>query len=151
MVVGRWAMVCLVHGQLTMTDYRLVPDDHRLSTITKVILAVLTFGMAGLLAELALIAHYEDATQWIPLALLAVGLVVVAADVAFSSRWTQLVIQMTMVLMIAAGVLGVYFHFNGSREFQVEMDPADARHHIWCGTCCARSRRRPWRQGRWCS
>jgi hypothetical protein len=116
-------MVCLVHGQLTMPDYRPVTDDHRLSTITKVIFAVLTLGMAGLLAELALIAHYEDATQWIPLALLAVGLVAVVADVVYSNQSTQLAIQITMVLMIAAGVLGVYFHFHGSREFQLEMDP----------------------------
>lgn len=100
-----------------------VGQDHRLATISTVILAVLTFGMGGLLAELALIAHYEDATQWIPLALLAVGLVAVAGDVAFSNRTTQLAIQITMVLIIAAGVLGVYFHFHGSREFQLEMDP----------------------------
>lgn len=98
-------------------------QDTRLSTISNVILAVLTFGMAGLLAELALIAHYEDATQWIPLALLAVGLVALGADVTFCNRSTQLAIQITMVLMIAAGVLGVYFHFHGSREFQLEMDP----------------------------
>ena len=31
--------------------------------------------------------------------------------------------QLTMVLLVAAGLLGVYFHFQGSREFQLEMDP----------------------------
>lgn len=98
-------------------------EDHRLSTITTVILAVLTLGMAGLLAELMLIAHYEDATQWIPIALLAAGLVGVAADFVLARSWTQLLIQLTMVLVIAAGVLGVYFHYRGSREFQIEMDP----------------------------
>ena len=106
-----------------MTDYRPVTQDHRLSTIRTVILAVLMFGMAGLLAELALIAHYEDATQWIPLALLAAGLVFVVLDLVLPRTWTQLLIQLTMVLIVAAGVLGVYFHFNGSREFQLEMDP----------------------------
>src|SRR5688572_13763574 len=106
-----------------MTDYRPVTQDPRLSTIRTVILVVLMFGTGGLLAELALIAHYEDATQWIPLALLAVGLVVVLLDLALARSWTQLLIQLTMVLIVAAGVLGVYFHFNGSREFQLEMDP----------------------------
>lgn len=105
-----------------MTDYRPVTDDHRLSTITTVILTVLTFGMAGLLAELMLIAHYEDATQWIPIALLGAGLCVVAADFVLARSWTQLLIQLTMVLVIAAGILGVYFHYRGSREFQLEMD-----------------------------
>jgi hypothetical protein len=100
-----------------------VPQDHRLSTITVIIAAVLTLGMAGLLAELALIAHYEDATQWIPLALLATGLVVLGADLVLARGWTQLLMQLTMVLLVAAGLLGIYFHFQGSREFQIEMDP----------------------------
>ena len=97
-------------------------EDHRLSTISGVILAVLILGMAGLLAELALIAHYEDVTQWIPIALLGAGLLVVAADFVLARSWTQLLIQLTMVLVIAAGILGVYFHYSGSREFQLEMD-----------------------------
>ena len=98
-------------------------DDHRLSTISTVILVVLTFGMVGLLAELLLIAHYEDATQWIPLVLLAVGLVALAIDLVLARAWTQLLVQLTMVLVVAAGALGIYFHFHGSREFQLEMDP----------------------------
>lgn len=98
-------------------------DECRLSTISKVIFGVLMLGTAGLLAELVLIAHYEDATQWIPLALLAAGLVVLAVDRALGRGWTQLLVQLTMVLVIGAGVLGVYFHFLGSREFQIEMDP----------------------------
>jgi hypothetical protein len=95
----------------------------QLVVIRRVILGVLLLGMAGLLAELALIAHYEDATQWIPLALLAAGLLFLILDVVLARTWTQLVVQLTMVLIVAAGVLGVYFHFNGSREFQLEMDP----------------------------
>ena len=80
-------------------------------------------GTVGLLAELALIAHYEDAAQWIPLALLAAGILVLAADRVLARGWTQLMMQLIMVLFVAAGVLGVYFHFQGSREFQLEMDP----------------------------
>lgn len=98
-------------------------DDHRLSSITTIIAAVLIFGMAGLLAELALIAHYEDASQWIPIALLAAGLLAVLAEIVLHRSWTQLSIQLVMVLIVGAGLLGVYFHFNGSREFQLEMDP----------------------------
>jgi hypothetical protein len=97
--------------------------DRRLSTIGNVIFFVLMLGMGGLLAELALIAHYEDVAQWIPLALLAMGILMLAADRVLARSWTQLVFQLTMVLLVAAGVLGVYFHFQGSREFQIEMDP----------------------------
>ncbi|HEY0284105.1 MAG TPA: hypothetical protein VGC23_01865 [Vicinamibacterales bacterium] len=98
-------------------------NDHRLSTITTIILCVLTLGMVGLLAELLLISHYEDATQWIPLVLLAAGLIAIAVDRVFGRSWTQLAVQLTMVLIVAAGALGTYFHFHGSREFQLEMDP----------------------------
>ena len=97
--------------------------DARLSTIRTVVLVVLVFGMAGLLAELTLIAHYEDPAQWLPIALLAAGLFVIALDLALGRSWTQLLIQVTMVFVVAAGLLGVYFHFQGSREFQLEMDP----------------------------
>ena len=86
-------------------------------------LVVLMFGMTGLLAELALNAHYEDPIQWLPLALLATAIFVIALDLAVGRSWTQLLIQVTMVLVIAAGLLGVYFHFQGSRQFQLEMDP----------------------------
>ena len=98
-------------------------DDARLSTIRTVLLVVLLFGMAGLLAELALIGHYEDPAQWFPIALLSIGLLVIVLDLALRRSWTQLLIQLTMVLIVAAGLLGVYFHFQGSREFQLEMDP----------------------------
>lgn len=97
--------------------------DPRLSTITKLLAAVLIFGMGGLLAELLLIAHYEDAAQWIPIGLLALGLITVIFDLGVARGWTQLSIQLTMVLLVTAGALGIYFHFQGSREFQVEMDP----------------------------
>jgi hypothetical protein len=92
--------------------------------IRRVILGVLLLGMAGLLAELLLLAHYEDATQWIPLALLAIGLVVLFLDLIVPRPWTSTLLQVTMILFVGAGVLGMYFHYSGSREFQLEMDPA---------------------------
>jgi hypothetical protein len=88
-----------------------------------VMLTVLILGMGGLLAELSLIAHYEDLTQSIPIALLAAGLVVVLMDLGARRQWTRLLIQIVMVSIVAAGALGIYFHFHGSREFQIEMDP----------------------------
>ena len=128
MVGDPWSV--MVAGRAPMTDYRPVTPDHhpsttdrRLSTITAIILCVLTLGMVGLLAELLLISHYEDATQWIPLLLLAAALIALAVDVVFGRSWTQLIVQLTMVLVVAAGALGIYFHFHGSREFQLEMDP----------------------------
>lgn len=94
-----------------------------LVVIRRVILGVLLFGMAGLLVELALLQHYEDRTQQIPLALLAIGILAVVADLGVARGWSRRVVQVAMGSFIVAGLLGVYFHFHGSREFQLEMDP----------------------------
>ena len=51
-------------------------------------------GMGGLLAELALIAHYEDAAQWVPLVLLPVGLLALVIDYLSSSDWTRLILSL---------------------------------------------------------
>ena len=95
----------------------------QLITIRRVVLGVLLLGMSGLLAELALLGHYEDLKQQIPLVLLLAGLVSVLVDVVMPRRWTIAMLQSSMALFIAAGLVGVLLHFQGSREFQLEMDP----------------------------
>ena len=95
----------------------------QLVAIRRVILGVLALGMTGLLVELALLAHYADFKQQIPLLLLAAGLAAIIIDLAVSRTWSSRCVQLTMVLFIASGLLGMYFHYQGSREFQIEMDP----------------------------
>jgi hypothetical protein len=95
-----------------------------LVAIRRVILAVLVLGMTGLLAELTLLSHYEDVKQWIPLAVLSAGLVSLVVQLAHPRAWTLTVVRLVMVLFIVSGVLGMYLHFRGSREFQLEMDPS---------------------------
>jgi len=95
-----------------------------LVVIRRVILGVLLLGMTGLLVELSLLGHYEDFKQWIPLGLLAAGLVTLLAQLAYPRSWTLRLVQMTMALFIAGGLLGILFHYQGSREFQLEMDPS---------------------------
>jgi hypothetical protein len=91
--------------------------------IRRVILAVLLLGMTGLAAELALISHYEDLTQKIPIILLVGGLTIVGIDLLVRRGWSAVLVQIAMALVLVAGLLGVYFHFQGSKEFQLEMDP----------------------------
>lgn len=93
-----------------------------LVVIRRVILGVLLLGMTGLLIELSLQGHYEDFKQWIPLGLLTAGVMTVLAQLAYPRLWTLRLVQMTMVLLIAGGLLGIFFHYQGSREFQLEMD-----------------------------
>ena len=95
-----------------------------LASIRRVILGVLLLGMAGVLAELALLGHYEDINQWIPLVVLSAGLFVVLLQLSHQRPWTLVAVQLVMVLFVLSGLLGMYLHYEGSREFQLEMDPA---------------------------
>ena len=94
-----------------------------LTVIRRVILGVLLLGMTGLLAELLLIGHYEDSPQFIPLILTGVGVVTLLVQLVYPRGWTLSLVTIVMALFIGAGVLGMYFHFHGSSEFQREMDP----------------------------
>ena len=112
-----------------MTDQRPSPQDHRPSTRSaviskRIIVGVLLFGMAGLFVELLLLAHYENLQQRIPLAVLGLGLFAVVLDLLARRSWTGRLVQLVMALFVVAGLLGVFFHFRGSREFQLEMNPA---------------------------
>jgi hypothetical protein len=95
-----------------------------LLVIRRVVLGVLLLGMTGLLAELLLLGHYEDIKQWIPLALLAAGLIAMVVHLAIPRTWTLRFVQLTMMSFIVVGLLGIVFHYQGSRAFQLEIDPS---------------------------
>lgn len=87
------------------------------------LLIVLTLGLLGTLTDLLLLDHHEDAWQLPPLVLIAAGLAIVAV-LAIKATWVAVTaLRLTMLLFIAAGVLGVYLHYSGNREFQHELDP----------------------------
>jgi hypothetical protein len=92
--------------------------------LRRLLLALVLLGAVGLLAELALLEHYEDATQWIPLALLALALATGTAVALRRGRATVRVFQGTMALCVAAGALGVWLHYRGNVEFELERDGA---------------------------
>ena len=94
-----------------------------LLVIRRVIVGVLTLGMTGALAELILLGHYEDIKQWIPLAVIGAALLALALQLAHSRLWTIRLVQLSMTLFVVSGLLGMYFHYHGSAEFQRELDP----------------------------
>jgi hypothetical protein len=95
-----------------------------LAGLRKIVLAILIVGMAGAAAELVLLEHDEDATQLIPLVLIGLGFVVLAWHARRHTRSTILAIQIVMILFVAAGALGIFFHYQANVEFQREMEPA---------------------------
>ncbi|MEO6213679.1 MAG: hypothetical protein ABIP65_08645 [Vicinamibacterales bacterium] len=102
-----------------MTD-----DATTLGGIRRMLLAILLLGMSGTAIELLLLDHNEDTTQLIPLVLIAAGTIAVFWNALRRGRGSVLAVQIVMVLFVAAGLLGVYFHFTANVAFQREVDPA---------------------------
>lgn len=94
-----------------------------LSALRRVLLGILVLGMVGTTTELLLLKHDEDATQLIPLILLAAGYATVAWNVLRRTRSSLTALQVVMVCFIASGLLGMMFHYQANVEFQLEMDP----------------------------
>lgn len=76
------------------------------------------FTALGLLAELLLTAHWADAWQALPLALLPLGLLVLVVPVNRPVVWG------TMTLLILAGLGGIALHYRGKVEFALERNQA---------------------------
>jgi hypothetical protein len=91
--------------------------------LRRLLLALLLFGMIGLVAELLLLEHVESVWQWIPLVVLALGFLSGAALFLRPEPGTVRAFQLAMALFVAAGGLGLYLHFRGNLEFEREMDP----------------------------
>ena len=100
--------------------------------IRRILLAILLIGLTGMGVELLLLKHDEEATQVIPLALIALAFAVVAWHEARRSEPSLMAVQITMALFIAAGPLGAYLHYRANVEFQREVDPSIAgRALLW--------------------
>jgi len=99
-------------------------EPSTLAAVRWLLLALLTLGMLGTGLDLVLLDHYEDAWQWPPLALMVVGLLIIAWIAARRSRAAIRALRWTMWLFVLAGVAGLMLHYNGNREFQKELDPA---------------------------
>lgn len=99
-------------------------EPELLSTIRRVLLALVLLGIVGLTLELFLLEHIESATQLIPFAVLGAGLVASVTAAARPTRRSLRLFQVVMLLFIAAGVLGVYLHLRGNVLFEQETDPS---------------------------
>lgn len=90
--------------------------------LRRLLLAVVMIGIAGLGAELLLLEHFESVQQWIPLGVLGFGLLGGLALGLRPTRATVRLFQAAMVLAVAAGLLGLYLHYRGNAEFELESD-----------------------------
>jgi hypothetical protein len=90
----------------------------------RLLLAIFVLGLVGVLAELLLLEHYEDLWQFVPLGLIVLG---IGATLVWSWRPTlgaRRLFKAVLGLFALSGAVGLFLHYRGNVEFEVEMDPS---------------------------
>ncbi len=87
------------------------------------LLGILVVGLLGTVTELLLLKHYEKALQFVPLVLIAAGFIVIAWQMLRPGAASLRTMMFVMGLFVLSGFVGVLAHFQGSAEFQHELDP----------------------------
>ena len=98
----------------------------QLTAIRRMLAAMFLIGSIGTGLELVLLEHTEDAWQFVPLALIAVGCFALTVFVMRPGIPALRVFQLTMWLFVASGGGGVLLHYQGNIEFERELDPEAA-------------------------
>ena len=99
-------------------------DEGELGRLRRVLLALILLSIGGLLVELVLLEHYDSVWQWTPLVLLGVALVSTLVVARRPRRRSLQVFRAVMALCIVAGFLGLWLHYRGNVEFELERDPS---------------------------
>ncbi len=98
-------------------------DNATVRTIRALLLVLFAFGVVGSGVELLLLEHTEDAWQLSPLILMGLALAVMVWLVLDQRRVSVRVFQAMMLLHVASGLIGLYLHYRGNVEFELEMYP----------------------------
>ena len=94
------------------------------STLRTFVLLLFLFGVVGTGTELYLLEHTEDVWQWLPLALIALSLVVLLWRSFDRGPVNLRCFQAAMVLFVIGGTIGLIQHYRGNAEFELEMYPS---------------------------
>lgn len=97
--------------------------DETLSLLRRGLLALLAIGFVGMLTDLILLEHYEDAPQWIPIGLLSAAVPVTIWHWLDGRKASLRAFQTLMLLFIVAGLVGIFLHTKGNVEFERELSP----------------------------
>jgi hypothetical protein len=100
-----------------------VEGDH-VEVLRLWILGVLLLGLLGTVTELMLLSHYEQPLQLVPVVLIALAIVSLLWQWLMRDMASLNVMLVVMALSVVAGFVGVLAHFEGSAEFQRDLDPS---------------------------
>ncbi len=100
--------------------------DYRtgMRTLRRIILSILLLGSVGTGIELLLLEHTEDVWQLLPLILIVLSFIALGWHASASRRASLLAVQLTMTLVTVSGFVGIWLHYRGNVEFELEMYPS---------------------------
>lgn len=93
------------------------------AVLRRVVLALVFVGAGGLALDLLLLGHFESPWQWAPLVLVGAALPAAGVLLVRPTAAAVRLFRALMVLCVAAGLLGLYLHYRGNVEFELEQDP----------------------------
>ncbi len=88
------------------------------------LLGLFVLGTVGVGLELLLIEHFESTWQLVPLILMGTSLLAVLYLLIFRNSTALRVFQTVMGLFVMSGLVGLWLHYQGNAEFEVEMYPS---------------------------
>lgn len=89
----------------------------------KLLLAILLISCVSTLIELILLEHTEEATQLIPVVLLALMTIGTVAMLFSSARWLVNAFRVLMLLSLISAAVGLVLHYQANAEFVLERQP----------------------------
>ena len=91
--------------------------------LRKALLGIVVIGLVGTGVELLLLEHFDGWEQWIPLALFGAALLVLGWYAVGGAGASVLLFRGVMSLFVVIGVVGIFLHYRGNVEFELEMEP----------------------------
>jgi hypothetical protein len=95
----------------------------RTGPLRRWILMILVLGLLGTVTELVLLEHYEQPLQFVPLVLIVAALGILWWEFRRHHAASRRATQIVMALFVLAGFVGFVAHFQGSAEYQLELNP----------------------------
>ena len=101
-----------------------VEESGTATALRRILLALIFVSASAMLVDLLLLEHFENIWQWTPLAILAPVVVIVIGVARRPSRGWLVAFKASMWACIAVGLLGLFLHYRGNVEFELERDPS---------------------------
>ena len=99
------------------------PESSVVRFFRRVLLVILLAGLLGSAIELLLLNHTDGFWQLAPLGLIGVALLVLLWHAVRPGRPSLRALQVLMAIFLVSGLLGIWLHYNGNVEWELERMP----------------------------